>query len=267
MQKLTLNPLTFTFGIFSEREDVLVFITTRQGGTSQNHLSSCNIGFNSEESSATTIDNRKKICDALSIDFSKLTFQHQVHDDRITIVDLGNAGAGLLQKQGALYQSDAMITTEKGVTLFAQAADCVPIAIFDPKRRVIAAIHAGWRGTVKKIAQKTALKMIAEFGCTPQNMLVGIGPSIGRCCYEVGKEVVEAITQNFTNSSNIVYQNTTSYHIDLWEANKSQLTEIGISDFNIEVANECTKCNSNLYYSSRNDNGFTGRFGIGISML
>lgn len=267
MQILSNVPLTYTFKLFSERKDVLVFVTTRLGGSSQNHLASCNIGFNMEESAKVTVANRRNICNALGLDFEKLTFQQQVHEDYISIVDLKNAGSGLLQKESALPHSDAMITTEKNITIFAQAADCVPIAIYDTKQKVAAVVHAGWRGTVKKIAQKTAIKMIQEFNCSPNSMLVGIGPSIGRCCYEVGTDVIDSINQNFADTSKIIQQQGSSVHLDLWEANKCQLIEIEIPESNIEIAQECTKCNAHLYYSSRNDNGRTGRFGIGITLL
>lgn len=113
MQILSRVPLTYTFKLFSERKDVLVFVTTRLGGSSQNHLASCNIGFNMEESAEITVANRRNICNALGIDFEKTTFQQQVHEDYISIVDLKNAGSGLLQKENALPHSDAMITTEK----------------------------------------------------------------------------------------------------------------------------------------------------------
>lgn len=267
MQILSNIPLTYTFSLFSERKDVLVFVTTRLGGFSQKHLASCNIGFNIEESAEITAANRRNICDALGIDFEKLTFQQQVHEDYISFVDLKNAGSGLLRKEDALPHSDAMITTEKNVTIFAQAADCVPIAIYDTKQKIAAVVHAGWRGTVKKVAQKTAIKMIKEFNCSPNTMLVGIGPSIGSCCYEVGKDVIESVNQSFADTSKIILQQGNSVHLDLWEANKCQLLEIEIPESNIEIAQECTKCNAHIYFSSRNDHGHTGRFGIGITIL
>lgn len=267
MIELTQSPLTLTFELFANRNDVLAFVTTRVGGESSDHLASCNIGISEFEPASTTISNRQRICTALNIDFEKMTFQSQVHRDSITVVDSNNAGAGNRIKTQSISNSDALITQTKGITLFAQAADCVPIILYDTKNKVAAAIHAGWRGTIKRIAQKTAQKMIAEFECNPQNIIAGIGPSIGRCCYEVGSEVVDAVSSSFPNSANLLISHNSKYHFDLWEANKEQLEETGIPIQNIEVAKICTKCNNTLFFSSRHDNGRTGRFGIGITIL
>lgn len=267
MIELSQTPLTYTFALFANRNDVKTFVTTRIGGESSEHLATCNIGLSEFEPALTTISNRLKVCSALSLDFEKMTFQNQVHSDTISVVDSNNAGAGNRIKAHSIPHSDALITDTKGVTLFAQAADCVPIVLFDTEKKVAAAIHAGWRGTVKKIAQKAAKKMISDYGCKPDNIIAGIGPSIGHCCYEVGDEVVDAVTSNFPNFTNLLIPYNKRYHLDLWRTNEEQLKEVGIPAQNIEVANLCTKCNPHIFFSSRYDNGKTGRFGIGITIL
>ncbi|WP_320053692.1 peptidoglycan editing factor PgeF [uncultured Acetobacteroides sp.] len=267
MIKLTKAPLTYTFNLFANRTDVRTFVTTRIGGEGSEHLATCNIGLSEFEPAAITISNRQKICAALNLDFEKMTFQNQVHSDTITIITSSNAGAGNRVKDQSIPNSDALITETKEITLFAQAADCVPIVLFDTERKVAAAIHAGWRGTVKKIAQQTAEKMIAEFGCNAENILAGIGPSIGHCCYEIGDDVVDAVSSNFPNSTNLLIPYNNRYHLDLWKTNEVQLEEVGIPPRNIEIARLCTKCNPNLFFSSRYNNGKTGRFGIGITIL
>jgi uncharacterized protein, YfiH family len=267
MIELTQAPLTYTFNLFANRNDVRTFVTTRIGGESSEHLATCNIGLTEFEPAATTITNRKKICSALNLDFEKMTFQNQVHGDTITIIDRNNAGAGNRVKAESIPNSDALITNRKGIILFAQAADCVPIVLFDTEKKVAAAIHAGWRGTVKKIAQKATKRMIADFECNPKNILAGIGPSIGHCCYEVGEEVADAVATSFPNSSMLLVPYNNRYHLDLWAANEVQLEEVGIPANNIEIAKLCTKCNPTLFFSSRHDKGKTGRFGIGITIL
>jgi polyphenol oxidase len=267
MIELTKAPLTYTFNLFVNRHDVQTFVTTRIGGESLGHLATCNIGLSEFESAAITISNRQKICTTLNLDFEKMTFQNQVHSDTITVIDQDNAGAGNRVKAQSIPNSDALITNTKGITLFAQAADCVPIVLFDTERKVAAAIHAGWRGTVKKITQQAARKMIDEFGCSPKSIIAGIGPSIGYCCYEVGDEVVAAVSSNFPSSTNLLIPYNNRYHLDLWKTNEVQLKEVGIPAKNIEIAKLCTKCNPNLFFSSRHDNGKTGRFGIGITLL
>ncbi len=266
MIELSETPLTYTFSSFSKRDDVVAFVTTRNGGSSTGHLGSCNIGLSEFEPAATTISNRQQVCSALNLDFDRMTFQHQVHDDGITTVTHANAGAGNQIKSLSIQNSDALITACRGITLFAQAADCVPIVLFDTEMKVAAAIHAGWRGTTKKIAQKAALKMVADFGCNPQNILAGIGPSIGPCCYEVGSEVIDMVQSCFSNPTSLLVPHNNRYHFDLWRANQVQLEEVGIPLPNIEVAQVCTRCNPNLFFSSRYDNGKTGRFGAGITI-
>lgn len=266
MKILKTEPLLYTFESFLPYDNVTVFVTSRIGGESLEHLKSCNMGFNEVEAPEVTISNRQKICQALSINFDTLTFQQQVHSDHITIIDQSNAGAGRASKATAIANSDALITNQKGVTLFAQAADCVPIAIYDPKKEVIAAVHAGWRGTVKKIAQKTVLKMVDHFECCASDLHIAIGPSIGSCCYEVGDEVVDQFKEEFTDSNALLKKVGQRYHVDLWEANKQQLQSVGVSYEHIEIAGYCTQCHADKFYSSRHDHGQTGRFGIGITM-
>ena len=260
------SPLLLTFDIFANRTDVTAFVTTRVGGLSNGHLSSLNMGLSEFEPAQATIGNRMLVCKAANIDFEKLTFQHQVHGSSITIVNENNAGAGNRVKAEALPDSDAMITATPGITLFAQAADCVPIAAYDPIRKVAAAIHAGWRGTAQRIAAKTIQKMVTDFGCNPQNILVGIGPSIGKCCYEVGPEVVDIFKREFGFAQSLFTATENGQTLDLWSANQLQLEEVGVLASNIEVAGICTKCCCDKFYSSRADSGKTGRFGVGIAI-
>lgn len=267
MKELAATPYLLTFNIFAQRTDVVAFVTSRIGGFSNHPVSSCNIGLTELEDIATTIKNRQQVCQALGISFETLTFQNQVHSDSIAIVDAHNAGAGRRVKAEAIEKTDALITSTKGVTLIAQSADCVPIVIYDTQKKVAAAVHAGWRGTVKKIAQKTALRMVEAMGCNPANMIVGIGPSIGPCCYEVGKEVLDETSKAFGNSQSLVSEVNSKQHFNLWEANRLQLIEVGIANENIELSRICTFCNHRTFYSHRHDRGVTGRFGAGISIL
>ena len=135
------------------------------------------------------------------------------------------------------------------------AADCVPVLMYDSRMRVIAAVHAGWRGTVGRIAAQTVERMQDEFGCDPRDVIVGIGPSIGPCCFEVGEEVVEAAREGLGN-----------YQLNLWEANRRQLRQVGVEDARIEVAGICTVCHHDQFFSYRGDRGNTGRFGAGIML-
>jgi len=145
-------------------------------------------------------------------------------------------------------------------------ADCVPVILFDPVKKVSAVIHAGWRGTVKHITSNTVKTMTDRFGCDPADIIAGIGPSIGPCCYEVGEEVRTVVEQSFgTTRDYLVTKNHSDKpHFDLWYANHKQLTDSGVKPENIETSELCTRCNSQIFYSSRADKGITGRFAAGI---
>ena len=148
------------------------------------------------------------------------------------------------------------------------AAACVPVLMYDSRMRVIAAVHAGWRGTVGRIAAQTVERMQDEFGCDPRDVIVGIGPSIGPCCFEVGEEVVEAAREGLGNLEGLVKtgKQPGKYQLNLWEANRRQLRQVGVEDARIEVAGICTVCHHDQFFSYRGDRGNTGRFGAGIML-
>jgi YfiH family protein len=145
-------------------------------------------------------------------------------------------------------------------------ADCVPLLFFDPIKKAIGAAHAGWQGTVRKIALATIIKMKEEFGCSYKDIKVLIGPSIGPCCYHVGGEVIDSILRSFGTTEKFVsydYKDSLA-HFNLWQTNKIQLIEAGIPDSNITITGLCTYCNHDDFFSSRYDKSVTGRFGAGI---
>jgi YfiH family protein len=166
-------------------------------------------------------------------------------------------GKGSKDYSSAIDNSDALITQHPDILLMVQVADCVPILLYDPVNKVIAAIHAGWKGTVKLIVEKTIKKMVDEFGSDPKDIIAGIGPSVGPCCYEVGKEVIH-------DAGNMKEFIDKRGRFDLWRANESQLISQGLKRSNIKIASVCTMCNKDIYFSSRASGGNTGRFGAGI---
>jgi YfiH family protein len=145
-------------------------------------------------------------------------------------------------------------------------ADCVPILISDPSKGVIGAVHAGWKGTLEGIAQKTVEALQGLFGCSPEDLVVGIGPSIGPCCYEVGPEIVSRAEEVFRTNKDPVIRGAADNksYLDLCKANLLQLTKAGIPEQNIELAGVCTGHHRNRFYSYRIEKGQTGRFGVGI---
>ena len=196
-----------------------------------------------------------------------LRFYHckKIHSGTVTIVTEGMRGCGAADLGTAVEATDAMITDVPRLCLTVLAADCVLVLFFDPQKKVIAAVHAGWRGTVKLAAQKTAETLKQEFDCNPSELLVGIGPSIGPCHYEVGSEVIAQVEDTFGSTEGYINNETPDGkgYFNLWEANEQQVIEAGIPAQNIEVAQICTYCNTHLFFSERHQKGRTGRFGGG----
>lgn len=205
-------------------------------------------------------ENRKKLAAVLGISPEKLIFPRQTHTSCVAEI------YGLPEEE--LEETDAMITSQPGICLCVQTADCVPILLFDPKQNAVAAIHAGWRGTVKKIAAETIQKMKISFQSVPDNIRAAIGPSIGPKVYEVGTEVVEAILKSIPNAEKTLHKNNSGkFHFNLWEANRQVLMACGLVPENIEIQGECTFRNKEKYFSARREGIETGRLVTGIMLI
>ncbi|MCC5911878.1 MAG: peptidoglycan editing factor PgeF [Clostridiaceae bacterium] len=233
--------------------------STRIGGVSKGSYDSMNLGFGTEDNRENVRENLKRLCKAIEVNDEDLVFADQVHDNKVKIVTEEDKGKGILYKKD--YRGmDGLITNRRNVPLLTFHADCVPLFFVDPVKKVIAAVHAGWRGTALKIGEETVTKMLQHFNCKVEDIIVAIGPSIGTCCYEVAQDVIDQFNTNFTNTSRfVVSMGQDKYMLDLWEANRLILKEIGILDRNIIKSELCTCCNEDLFYSHRRDKGLTGR--------
>lgn len=242
-------------------------ISTRIGGVSRSPYATLNLGLHTGDDSSAVIANRQLFCNAIGIEFDKVVTAEQTHGDNIVVVSHTDIGSGHALYAQSIKDTDALITNIPNIPLMLFYADCVPVLIVDPVRSVVAVSHAGWKGTVAKIAQKTVLKMASQFRTSPSDCLVGIGPSVGSCCYEVDQAVVNRLAQNFKAWESLVRQTSmTHWQLDLWLANKTQLEEIGVKSSNITISGLCTSCNTDLFYSHRAERGVTGRLGAAISL-
>ncbi len=178
----------------------------------------------------------------------------QVHSDRVVKVD----GAW----PGEPPEADALITNRPGLMLSVRTADCLPILIADGRNKAVAAIHAGWRGTVAGIAVKTVAALRGEYGSRPEDLWAAIGAGIGNCCFEVGPEVTEQFQQFFPERDM-----SGRIRIDLVEANRRQLAGAGIQPGHIRVFNGCTKCGADLFHSWRRDGSASGRMTAAIGIV
>lgn len=151
------------------------------------------------------------------------------------------------QPEGCVGEGDALLTRETGITVSVRTADCYPILLADVRRRAVAAVHAGWRGTAEEIVVKTLERMRAEFGSEAGDIVAAIGPGIGPCCYEVGADVARR------------FGGVSACRLDLSEENRRQLASRGVPEAKISAAGECTFCNSARFYSWRRDHESAGR--------
>jgi len=243
----------FTFEKFDNTGIVSHCFSTRKGGVSTGIFSSMNLHFRTDKTE-NVIENYKIICSAIGVDYRNVVFSKQIHGDTIYAVSQIDKGKGLL-KNSDIDDADGLITDEKGIVLTTFYADCVPIYFLDPVQKVIAMAHSGRRGTVKEIGAKAVFKMEKDYGCEIKNILVGIGPSIKKCCFEVDNPVVEEFINNLSFSKDFIFKDDEKegkYKIDLQGIIEQTLIHTGISKRNIENAGICTKCNPDLFFSYRN---------------
>ncbi len=198
-------------------------------------------------------DDWKPVAEAFGIDPDRLVTVNQVHGETIVRVDLSNY---LTMRT---VEADALITGERRLAVGVETADCVPVLIVDPATPAIAAVHAGWRSTVKKIVQKTVAAMGKEFGSNPQSLIAAIGPSIGPECYEVDEPVMGPVQQAFSFWKDVAgARENGRWSLDLGKLNRLELVEAGLPEPNIYSFGMCTCCTADLFYSFRRE-GRTGR--------
>lgn len=258
----------FQFNNLSEYNKIKHFVSTNIKKQDQFISNDLDISFNTGRDYNEILQNRKILSEAVEISLESFVIQDQVHSNKIKIISQADKGKGVSDHSDAVKNTDAMITNEKGLCLFIFAADCVPLLFFDPVKTVIGAAHSGRKGTLKKIAKKTILKMNEVYGSKSKDIIVGIGPSISVTNYEIGENAVQEIDETFgTKNKYLKYNNTSGkYHMDLWYSNKKQLLETGILENNIEIASLCTFENPEIFFSARR-NKKTGRFAAGIILI
>ena len=180
---------------------------------------------------------------------------NQTHSNHIKIITQEKT-KGWNSLEDAIVDCDALITDIPNIVLCILTADCVPILLYDKVKNIIAAVHAGWKGTQGRIVYKTIQKMQSDFGSNPTDILVGIAPSIQKCCYEVD----ENVAQHFFNTPQGFSKKGDKYMLDLPYINKEQLLSAGVQEEHIEMSNICTACHVEDFFSYRKENGCSGRF-------
>jgi YfiH family protein len=234
-------------------------IFTRNGGTSPEPWESLNVGATVGDDYQRVIQNRNLAFDALGRSTTTLYDVWQIHSADVVTTDRPKS------ENVPHKKADVILTDNPDVTLFMRFADCVPILLHDPIRKVVGIAHAGWRGTVQKTAQAAVLAMQTKYGSRPEDILAAIGPSICVEHYESGDEVAEQIKRAFgADSNSFLSSNNGVDRFDLWYANQYILEKAGLR--NIEISGICTACHLKDWYSYRAENGRTGRFGALIAL-
>ncbi|WP_029903640.1 peptidoglycan editing factor PgeF [Prevotella sp. 10(H)] len=244
-----------------KQENLFHFSTTIKGGVSTGDYTSLNLGMYSGDDIDNVAENKERLAQAIGVSEEDIYIPYQTHEDKILTIDDSFLSKPDLEKVKLMNGIDALITDRKNICIGVTTADCVPVLIFDPEKNILAAVHAGWKGTVAKIAAKTVAKMKEQFDCDPTKLLAGIAPCISQERFEVGEEVVDAFQQAGFIMEDIGYRKpeTGKMHIDLQRANELTLSEAGIPADNIEIADLCTYSNPALFFSARRQSVHSGR--------
>lgn len=241
--------------------------TTRLGGVSEGIYASLNLGTNRGDRPERVRENYRRVCAALGVDMRRLVFSSQVHGDCVRCVTSGDEGKGLDRQVD--YDADALVTDVPGITLTVFGSDCLTILLCDPVRRVIGAVHAGWRGTALGIVERTVEKMTGLYGCQPDHLVAAIGPGISKCCFETGEDVPNAMTAAL-GAAALPYISTDEkgkFKVDLKGLNALRLERCGVLTTNIDVSLDCTLCRPEKYWSHRYTKGERGSQAALICLL
>ncbi|MCM3143298.1 peptidoglycan editing factor PgeF [Brevibacillus sp. MER 51] len=234
--------------------------TIRSGGESEQPYGSFNMGLHVGDESANVVANRRKLAEQVGMSFSAWTCADQVHGNQVCQVTAGGAGKESLED--VISATDGLFTLEKGVMLTSFYADCVPLYFLAPQSGAIGLAHAGWKGTVGRIAEEMVKAMTKHYQAKPEDILVAIGPSIGGCCYEVDERIMTQVRTCAGNWEKAVISATVDrYMLDLRQLNTAILLEAGISSGNILATNWCTSCRTDLFFSHRKEAGIQGTTG------
>ena len=231
-----------------------------------------NLGFTEWDNREAVLKNRQAFQSAIGAAASTLVPLRQFHSSLVQF---------FAEVPAEFSKGDGSLTNTPRLLLGVQTADCVPILLVDPKKRAVAAVHAGWRGTLARIAGKTVGEMRMRFGSNPADILAALGPAIGGCCYEVGTELVAEFTSQFADAQEYFDELRTgeepnplqwlnmmppghqpppkNVRLDLRKANRSQLLGAGLRDADISVSNLCTSCHTDLFFSYRKEGARSGR--------
>ena len=232
--------------------------STRLGGVSEGIYATLNLGMNRGDAPDRVRENYRRFCAAIGADMGNIVCASQVHGDTVRTVTAADLGIGLDEPEP--WQADGLVTDIPGVTLAVYSADCLPILLYDPVRRVVGAVHAGWRGTALGIVERAVEKLRDCYGCDPADIRAAIGPGISKCCFETHEDVPNAMTEAMGSAAlpYIEVLPTGKFHVDLKGLNALRLERAGLLAGHVDVSPDCTMCLPEKYWSHRQTQGRRG---------
>ena len=269
MKEYNVGGVVFRTADAFERADGLVHaFSTRFGGVSEGIWASMNLGLGRGDEPDRVRENYRRFFVAIGARTDKIVMSSQVHETEIRTVTDRDWKSDIYEKNG--YEADGLITDRPGVALVIFSADCLPILFYDPVKKVICAVHAGWRGTVGGIAPKAVEKMVSDYGCRREDILCAIGAGISKCHFETHGEVPAAVRTVLSEEEAagcITEDGNGKYHVDLKAVNAALLKNAGLPGENVTVDPECTYCLHEKYWSHRVTNGERGSQAAVIQLL
>jgi YfiH family protein len=263
MQMKRINQIHYIAAEFGDPACSVQGFTTRHEGVSRPPYNSLNLGTNTQDQLHNVEGNRSLLARAFGIAQESLVTVRQVHGNDILVINEQNDD----YSHFLTLESDAIITNQTGVMIGVCVADCAPILLMDPVKRVIAAVHAGWQGTAAGLVSKTVAGMRSLFDCRPESLHAAIGPCIAKCCYEVDTPVKQAFVQSHISWESCAEPSSEGkWQLDLATANRELLLMAGVPAAAIKVSDMCVSCNRERFFSYRRDGGETGRQ-MGFIML
>jgi hypothetical protein len=242
--------------------------STRVGGVSPAPWDSLNLGANRGDEPDRVEENFHRFCAAIGADVSAVVKNRQIHSDRVRPVTLDDA----LDSPAApgTVEADGLVTDVPGVCLTVFSGDCIPVLFYDPVRRVVAAVHAGWRGTAAGIAARAVEVMARDYGCAPGDILAAIGPGISPCCFQTHRDVPDQLLASLGADAEPYIRplpGGETYAVDLKGANARWLARAGLSPDHIAVCSACTACQRDLFWSHRAQGNDRGSMAAMIQLL
>lgn len=240
-------------------DGVEAVVTTRHGGVSAAPYGSLNLGLHVGDDPTAVVENRRRVAATFGATLDDLVVGEQTHQPAVAVVTTADRGRGARTRDDALPATDAMITSATDVLLMVMVADCVPLVLFDPVRRLLGVVHAGWAGTVRGVTP-AAIAALVDLGTDPANLLVGIGPAIAPEKYQVGADVHGAVVEAFGDDAHrVIRPDGTGRHLfDLFAANRLQLERAGVRPDRIQLSGSVTGPDTDFF--SHRAGAPTGRF-------